>query len=204
MDKWCIYRITNTINHKTYIGQHKYYNSLLVEDNYMGSGIHLKRAQKKYGIENFTKEIITIAMSQLEANVLEKYYIEKERKSNIYGCYNIADGGLGGSYERSLETRRKLSLAQKGKHSMPRSEEQKRNISEAHKGIKYGPRSEEHRRKLSEAHKGKHFSEETRKKMSETRKGKPSGREGKHQSEEAKKKISEAAKARWAKKRGER
>lgn len=202
MNKYCIYRIINNINHKTYIGQHKYYNSLLV-DNYMGSGIHLKRAQKKYGIENFTKEIITIAMSQLEADVLEKYYIEKERKSNIYGCYNIADGGLGGSHKHSLEARRKIAESNKGKHSMPRSEEQKRNISKAHKGVKYGPCSEEHKRKLSEAHKGKHFSEETRKKMSEAKKGKPSGREGKHQSKEAKKRISEAVKARWAKKEGE-
>lgn len=57
MDKYYIYRITNNINHKTYIGQHKYCKSLLVDDGYMGSGVILRKAQKKYGIENFTKEM---------------------------------------------------------------------------------------------------------------------------------------------------
>ena len=78
--KYYIYRIINNINHKTYIGQHKCCKSLLVDDGYMGSGVILRKAQKKYGIENFSKEIITITMSRSEANVLEKYYIAKERK----------------------------------------------------------------------------------------------------------------------------
>lgn len=78
--KYYIYRITNNINHKTYIGQHKYCKSLLVEDGYMGSGVILKKAQKKYGIENFSKEIITIAMSMSEANKGKKRTTEQKRK----------------------------------------------------------------------------------------------------------------------------
>lgn len=120
MNKYYIYRITNNINNKTYIGQHKYCKSLLVEDGYMGSGVILKKAQKKYGIENFTKEIITIAMSRSEANVLEKYYIAKEHKENTYGCYNIADGGQGGAafrgHHHSEESNNKNSETLKSKH----------------------------------------------------------------------------------------
>lgn len=55
-----IYRIINLINGKTYIGQHKYKE---LNDYYMGSGKHLIRAQKKYGIKNFKlnkEEIATI------------------------------------------------------------------------------------------------------------------------------------------------
>ena len=53
MEKYYIYRITNNINHKTYIGQHKYYKSLLVEDGYMGSGVLLRKAHK--GVKNERK-----------------------------------------------------------------------------------------------------------------------------------------------------
>ena len=38
-----IYRITNLINGKTYIGQHKYKK---LDDSYMGSGVYLAKAKK--------------------------------------------------------------------------------------------------------------------------------------------------------------
>ena len=93
-----IYRITNKINNKTYIGQHKYKN---IDDNYMGSGIYLKKAQKKYGIENFKKEILVFNISKQEhADLLEKTFIAAEReKVGTRNCYNRADGGRGGNGE---------------------------------------------------------------------------------------------------------
>jgi len=39
-----IYIITNTLNGKIYIGQH---SSNKLNDNYFGSGLHIKRAIKK-------------------------------------------------------------------------------------------------------------------------------------------------------------
>ena len=48
-----IYKITNKTNGKWYIGSHEGYRK-----NYMGSGVALNNAYQKYGIENFTKEIL--------------------------------------------------------------------------------------------------------------------------------------------------
>lgn len=229
MDKYYIYRITNNINHKTYIGQHKYYKSLLVEDGYMGSGIILRKAQKKYGIENFTKEIITIAMSRSEANVLEMYYIAKERKENTYGCYNIADGGQGGAWNKGVpcsdETKKKISKAikgikrsdetikkmvenHKGFSGCHHSEESKAKISENEKGHRpyfCRPRTEEEKKKISEKLKGRklNLSDEERLARSERAKEMNKKHIGSKRSEETKKKMSESLKAYWAKKRGE-
>ncbi len=55
---YTIYKITNQINGKYYIGRNATKN---VNDSYMGSGIGIKNAINKYGVENFTKEIIATA-----------------------------------------------------------------------------------------------------------------------------------------------
>ena len=144
-----IYRITNLINGKTYIGQHKYKK---LNDNYIGSGIHLKAAQKKYGIENFKKEILVFNVQKREyIDLLEKTFIASEReKVGAENCYNITNGGEGWSGSMSEETRKKLSEANKGKRK-PMLEKTKRKISESNKGqIPWN--------------KGKHLSDEIRKK----------------------------------------
>lgn len=100
----------------------------------------------------------------------------------------------------SEETRRKLSLANKGRKLKPMSEESKKKISIAHKGKKL---SEEHKRKIRETKSdksrtnfGKHWSVETRKKMSEAKKGKNHPNYGKLTSEETRNKIRESNKGR--------
>ena len=182
-----IYRISNKVNGKTYIGQHKYKR---LNDSYMGSGKRLWEAYRKYGPENFEKKILVFNISKREhADLLEKTFIAAERKKvGRENCYNRADGGDGGSRgfkgkHHSEESKKKLSEANKGnipgnkgKHH---SEEAKRKIAESNRGHpawnKDKPMSDEQKKKLSEAHKEKKHephSEETKRKISEAMKHK--------------------------------
>lgn len=88
---YMIYKITNLINNKIYIGKHKTSD---LNDGYMGSGVYIKRAIKKYGIENFKKEILYTCVSEEEMNALELQIVNKDflDRSDVY---NINLGGLG-------------------------------------------------------------------------------------------------------------
>lgn len=91
-----VYIIKNLVNGKMYIGQHSTNN---VDDGYMGSGYALQKAFKKYGKENFSKEIIAFVNgTKEELDYAEKFFILHYR--NKYGknmMYNICDGGSGGN-----------------------------------------------------------------------------------------------------------
>lgn len=90
-----IYKITNLINGKFYIGQRST-NILPEKDKYFGSGTMLKLAIKKYGKENFSKEIIELCCNVLELNKREKFYIKEFSALDRSIAYNIAPGGEGG------------------------------------------------------------------------------------------------------------
>jgi len=81
-----IYKTTNLVNGNFYIGQDSHNNP-----KYLGSGILLKRAITKYGINNFIKEILEVCISKEELNDREVFWIKM-----LSPIYNIAKGGTGG------------------------------------------------------------------------------------------------------------
>lgn len=157
--RWVIYKHTNKINNKAYIGittkkpAYRWNN---------GRGYSTQKifanAIKKYGWENFSHEILESNIKTIEeANQKEKYYIAKYHTwlgdKNCMG-YNKTPGGdskLGKSY--SKEGRLKLSLARKGK-----------------------PKTELHKLHISQGNRGKVRTAETKAKISKSKKGKASKR----------------------------
>lgn len=85
-----IYKTTNNVNGKIYIGKDSKNNP-----EYYGSGLLISRAIIKYGKENFTKEIIEIC-TESNINDREIYWIEQYQSFNKNIGYNIAMGGDGG------------------------------------------------------------------------------------------------------------
>ena len=89
-----VYIITNLINRKKYIGKRSC-SCPIDKDRYMGSGTLLKKAQKKYGIENFKKDILLICESEEQAYEEEQEAIELAGAVESPQYYNITHGGLG-------------------------------------------------------------------------------------------------------------
>ena len=149
-----IYKTTNMINGKYYIGQHKTNN---IEDNYLGSGYALIRAIKKYGKHNFKREIIAFANSQEELNELENSILNNHYQDD--DCYNLIAGGNCTGY--SEETRRKMSESAKNRIV---SKETREIHSKQSKKMWENP---EHRRKMSQKMKQHYQNVEERKKTGE-------------------------------------
>lgn len=116
---YVIYKTTNLINGKNYIGQHK---TEKPDDRYLGSGSALKAAIKKYGKENFKKEILLVTTEETVNQ--DEIRIIKEYKEKGEAQYNIAGGGQGCSNpflylseEEKQKIKQKQSKARKGKKS---------------------------------------------------------------------------------------
>ena len=166
-----IYKITNNINNKYYIGAHKGE----LNDSYMGSGLKINRAIKKHGRENFTKEVLCICTNSESMYFMEKVFVGPEQVADKM-CYNLKEGGFGGS-GYSEESKKKISESLRGrKHT----EESKRKMSDALRGKKH---SEETKRKIGEA--SRNISEETKRTISAKLKGIK-------RSDETKRRMSEA------------
>ena len=117
---YIIYKITNQINGKYYIGRHATKD---VNDSYMGSGIGIKNAINKHGVKNFTKEIIATADSADALWDLEKEIVNEDVVKDPMS-YNIAYGGkahLHGlkqyDYDAFIEHQRKAGQQRKADKS---------------------------------------------------------------------------------------
>lgn len=160
-----IYKITNKINGKSYIGQSihiekrwKEHKSMQHYDDYKTT---LYSAFRKYGIENFTFKVL-VQCGKEDLDDLEKYYIKKY--DTFKNGYNMNRGGQKCNPTHSKEQHRKIGLKHKGKRN---SKETRNKISQSLKLYysKYGV-SEEKRRKISETSKNRKMSLEAKEKIS--------------------------------------
>lgn len=90
-----IYKITNKINNKVYIGQSKdikfrWYRHRLAafNKNYPQYNCLLYKAIRKYGLDNFNFEVVE-ECEEIELNNKEQYYISLYNSSNIQFGYNM-------------------------------------------------------------------------------------------------------------------
>lgn len=89
---YVIYKITNKISKKIYIGKHQ---TKELNDGYMGSGKHLRHAIARYGVECFEKEILFLFDNEADMNAKEAELVTEEfclREDT----YNLCPGGRGG------------------------------------------------------------------------------------------------------------
>lgn len=189
-----VYKTINTITGKYYIGVH----DGDLEDNYLGSGKYLNAAIKKYGRENFKREILHICDSKEKAYLIEKRIVTPELISSG-NVYNLNTGGHGGWHH----------AIKRGDENWTRQPGASEKISKAVKNSITPEMRLERSKRMSQLRNdgtiikpvGWTHSEESKKKMSENLKGKVAWNKGIKTGEdsiETKKKKSEAAKRRSA------
>lgn len=91
MKSYIIYKTTNKINKKEYIGFHTVYDGNY-DDGYMGSGKLIKAALQKYGLENFEREILFEYNSRDDAEKKERELVNETYVLRP-DTYNISLGG---------------------------------------------------------------------------------------------------------------
>lgn len=86
-----VYKTTNLINGKIYIGSDQNEN-----DEYLGSGVLLKKALEKYGTENFKKEVLFKTKNLKRLMEMETKLIREYNSTDRSIGYNISNGYWGG------------------------------------------------------------------------------------------------------------
>lgn len=146
-----IYKITNKINNKIYIGltiqgtRTRYLHHLYEARS--GSPFPIHRAIRKYGEENFEIETIISIEGNEELKNLEKFYIQEYKANNRQFGYNMTEGG-DGTFGRLHSEETKDLIRQKAIGRKP-SEDTRRRQSEAHDRNKNEDWYKENKRKAA-------------------------------------------------------
>jgi group I intron endonuclease len=192
-----VYITTNLINGKQYIGDHSTNN---LDDGYLGSGLLIKKAIKKYGKKSFKREILEICESKQEAFDKQEKYINYFNALKPVG-YNISPKG-GHNVKNCFSKESKKKISESLKRTYKENPELIENLKERRTGRKVSkdtrkkmknadrskwkiskqgieniknsasnPKSKEHKEKLSIAAQGRKLSDETKNKISNSMKG---------------------------------
>lgn len=173
-----IYKITNQINQKIYIGQTtRSLNDRMSEYRREIGNNPIDKAIKKYGFNSFKFEIIDTAENLEELNFKEKIHISTFKSNNREIGYNVLDGGRNSI--PGPETREKLSRAHKGKKQNKNWIEKRIHKRGSEEAKKYGrQKTEEEKKHLSDELSGengywfgKERSNETKQKISTSKNG---------------------------------
>lgn len=181
-----VYVTTNSVTGKQYIGDHSTNN---LNDTYVGSGKLIHEAIKKYGKENFKREILEHFDTKEDAFNAQEKYINEYNTLSPNG-YNISPKGghqvHGGVSE---ESKQKMKESSKNRIRKPLTESHKKSISNALKNKPLSeetkekmrkPKSKEHRKHISECQKGKKISYVHKENIRLARTNGPGPNKGKH------------------------
>jgi hypothetical protein len=100
-----VYEWTNKKNGMKYLGSHKG----TVDDGYKGGGKNFRRAIKKYGIENFERDIVEYVIDESDIFVREQHYLDERNCAKSKGYYNISPIAGGGDTGNNYNNWKKLS-----------------------------------------------------------------------------------------------
>jgi len=148
-----IYKITNKINNKIYIGQTVKSLKLRWKQHCNGNrhSLALSNAIKKYGIDGFNIEIVDFAENLEELNKKEEEYINKFNSLAPNG-YNLMTGGIRPKFSEESKKRMGRKGSRHPLYGKKHSEESKKKISESHKGKKL---TKDHKLNISNSRVGK-------------------------------------------------
>ena len=108
-----IYKTTNLINSKYYVGMHSTDN---LEDSYVGSGKKLRYYITKYGLENHKFEILESLSSREELKKREAEVVNEELLNDPL-CMNLKFGGEGGwDHTKNMDLKARQAKAVEIKH----------------------------------------------------------------------------------------